>query len=64
MGLRLDGVKRTKGRRGQVLKDKFDQLEKLCGREGPHDVKRVKILKKEVGLLLEQENMKWKHRAK
>lgn len=49
---------------GKDLKEKTDQLEELSRREGPQDVERVKLLKREVGLLLEQENLKWKQRAK
>lgn len=43
---------------GLDLKGKSNQLKELCGRVGPQDVERVKLLKKEVGLFPEQENLK------
>ncbi|XP_042948853.1 uncharacterized protein LOC122281421 [Carya illinoinensis] len=49
---------------GKTLKERTVQLEELYSREGPQDVRRVKLLREEVGRLLEQENLKWKQRAK
>ncbi|XP_042982759.1 uncharacterized protein LOC122311987 [Carya illinoinensis] len=49
---------------GKNIKEKTAQLEELYNREVPQDVGGVKLLREEVGRLLEQENIKWKQRAK
>lgn len=45
------------------IKQKTERLKNEQKNEGPHNVEIIKTLHGELGLLLEQEDMKWKQRA-
>ncbi|XP_042952211.1 uncharacterized protein LOC122289292 [Carya illinoinensis] len=46
------------------IKEKTERLKVEQEEEGPHNVKIIKSLQRELGLLLAQEDIKWKQRAK
>ncbi|XP_040996119.1 uncharacterized mitochondrial protein AtMg00820-like [Juglans microcarpa x Juglans regia] len=48
----------------QLVKEKTEMLEEEQENEGPPNADTVKRLQIELGLFLEQEDMKWKQRAK
>ena len=52
------------GMAAKVLKEKTEQLVELQKYEGPHNQGPTKFLKKEIALILDQEEVKWKQRAK
>jgi hypothetical protein len=48
----------------KIIKSKIACLEALQREEGPWEVAEIKILQQEIDVLLEQEDLKWKQRAK
>ncbi|XP_059436328.1 uncharacterized protein LOC132169286 [Corylus avellana] len=48
----------------QLLKHKTKQLQNLQNNEGPHNQRQIKELKRDIAVILDQEDLKWKQRAK
>jgi predicted metal-dependent hydrolase len=48
----------------QAIENKTRELESMQAGEGPSDLKAEKELKEEIQMLLEQQELKWKQRAK
>ncbi|XP_042941294.1 uncharacterized protein LOC122275977 [Carya illinoinensis] len=49
---------------GAAMKQKTERLKFELDNEGPHNIELIKQLQGEMGLLLEQEDLKWRQRAK
>lgn len=48
----------------RMLREQTAKLEKLQQQEGPHNQVAIKGLKKEIALMLDKEDLKWRQRAK
>jgi hypothetical protein len=52
------------GTAAKALKEKTDQLAKLQKYKGPYNQGPIRLLKKEIALIIDQEELKWKQMAK
>ncbi|KAF5452148.1 hypothetical protein F2P56_027178 [Juglans regia] len=50
--------------KGRSLREKSERLKQLQGMEGIHNIEEIKGLQREIGEMLEIEDLKWKQRAK
>lgn len=63
VGLRRWSTSIHKGRPKEI-KQKSAKLKKLQEEEGPTVMTEIKLLKKEVNVLMDKEDLKWKQRVK
>ncbi|XP_041001144.1 uncharacterized protein LOC121246895 [Juglans microcarpa x Juglans regia] len=66
-GCKGDLIRWSKSKEKEVvlmLKQKTERLKREQESEGPHNVELIRMLQEEMGSLLEQEDLKWRQRAK
>lgn len=60
----LDWARYRRRNRFKEINELSNEIKKMQNTEGPHNSKRIKRLQKEMGTLLELEDLKWRQRAK
>jgi hypothetical protein len=57
-------VRKTVNAMAEIVKQKTKKLAKGQQQDGPTDVAGIKLLQKELHVIMEQGDLKWKQRAK
>lgn len=63
-GILKKWAKNKDSNRGKEIERLTVKIKKLQDNKGPENVKEIRELQKEVGVLLVQEDVKWRQRAK